>query len=320
MSDSRTNNLVKTNTVELLSKYKQGIIQLGISYNEKKFIEDSFTRWYFNADVNAKFVPSADIVNKSDLQFANSHRRCKFNINKVKTLSKKLYDEFKKNTVIKNEIYPNEDNLISSAQLQRIQELYKGKNFESDKNKLIAIYKFIGMNSAHLSIPPMFEGIELFGSPLNTHNKYCSPFQFERKFKSLGSFFKFNIGKSKETVFTANPPFDETIMIKMAKYLEDELNKSKTTKTIIITIPVWDSVSQKKLGIRDFGMDFEAFDILTKSSFLKSHDILDRNEYMYWDYYKQKLISVSYTHLFILSNGSPKYSIGDVKSKWKNYK
>jgi hypothetical protein len=311
-----------SNVVELLTQYKQEIIALGKSNVEKQFIEDSFTRWYFNSQPDQSFVPKCNLVNKTDLQFANIHKGCRFQVATMISTSKRKYNELiKKVNMLSSDTYENQDNLISPPQLERLHSLYKLKEstYESDKNKLIAIYKFVGMNSAHLSIPPIFSGIELFGSPLNTHNPFCSPFEFEKKFSSLGSFFNFSISKSSESIFTCNPPFDETIMDNMVEHLESELKAANSNKTIIITIPVWDSASQKKLGIRDFGMDFAAYDKLIKSPFLKENDILDRAMYPYWDYYKQRTIPVSYTHLIILSNNQPEYTINNIKEMWQKY-
>jgi hypothetical protein len=308
-----------SNLVDLLFQYKNSIINLAKYPNEKKYIEDSFTRWYFNVK-KKDFIPQKNLVNTNDLKFGNLHRKCKFNIPQFLKESKNLYTQFKKNIDnIKQEKYSNEDNLISLYQLNRLKELYKENNFEDDKNKLINIYKFLGINSIHLSIPPVFEGIELFGSPINTHNPYCSPFEFEKLFGSLGSFFDFDIANSDETLFTCNPPFDEDIMEKMSKRLEEQLSKCKTPKTIIITLPVWDSESQKKIGIRDFGMIFKSYELLCQSKFFNSKDILDRALFPYWDYYKLALIPASYTHLIILSIDKPKYDIQQIKQKWQDF-
>lgn len=306
--------------IDLLDAYKQKIIDLATSINEKRFISDSFTRWYLNSTIDYRFVPTKDVVDVDDLKFANQHRQCKFNISKIKTEAGRIYSEMmsRANSIVSDN-YPNQDSLLSVPQLNRLKQLYKGSMFEADKNKLIAIYNFIGMNSAHLSIPPMFGGIELFGSPLNTHNPFCSPFDLEKQFGSLGSFFNFDIAGSEETFFTANPPFDEAIMEKMALYLEKQLAATNASKTIVITIPVWDSASQKMLGIRDFGMEFKAFELLKNSQYIKEHEIFDRNTYPYWDYYKQQLSSVSYTHLIILANKAPVITLKEVKNKWQNF-
>ena len=306
--------------IDLLNAYKRKIIDLATSTNEQRFISDSFTRWYLNSDRDRRFIPTKDVVDVADLKFANLHRQCRFNVTQFKTEAERLYsDMMNRATSIVSDIYPNQDNLLSAPQLTRLKDLYKGQAFESDKNKLIAIYNFIGMNSAHLSIPPMFGGIELFGSPLNTHNPFCSPFDLEKEFGSLGSFFDFDIANSDETFFTANPPFDEAIMEEMARYLDSQLAAANTSKTIVITIPVWDSASQKALGVRDFGMDFKAFELLKKSKYMKEHEIFDRGTYPYWDYYKQQLSPVSYTHLIILANKSPSVTLKEVKQKWQSF-
>lgn len=312
------------NIIDQLNKYKNELVQLGRTTNEKKFIQDSFTRWYLNIDKD-DLVPKANVVNKQDLIYANKYKDCSFNVATFLSVSNKIYKlllQRIKNIGKTANIYNNKDNLINIHQLNRLKSIYIGDDFENDKNKLISLYELMGINSIHLSVPPVFDGIELFGSPLNTHNNYCSAFEFEKKFGSLGSFFDFNIAKSDVKLFVANPPFDEQIMVKMAEHLETQLDAAPSDKpvTIIITIPVWDSISQQKLGIKDYGMQFDAYNTLISSKFLKMHDILNKFDYKYWNYYTQKLVAVTYTHLIILSNSSlPLMNIQEIKNKWQSY-
>jgi hypothetical protein len=314
------------NIIDLLQQYKKSVLELCRNPKDRKFMEDSFTRWYFNSKPDERFIPSINVVNERDLMYANKNKGCHFEIARILQYSLKFFEKLKAEcNELRSEKYMQNDHLISKAQHTRLRTIYNQKygDYEGDKNKLIALYNFIGMNSIHMSIPPIFEGIELFGSPLNTHNPYCSPFEFEKRFSSFGSFFLFNICDYKETVFTANPPFDEEIMEQMADRLESQLHKCKNaglSKTIIITIPVWDSKSQKKIGAPDYGMNFIAFDKLLKSLFFMEHDIFRKDEFPYWDYYKQKLIPVSFTHLIVLATGQPSYTITNIKKKWLMYR
>ena len=109
-----------------------------------------------------------------------------------------------------------------------------------------------GFNN-HLSVPPSLipdDGVELFGTAVNTKMNYCSPFPIEKDFfSSKGSFFKYELSNG---FHIANPPFDETIMGAMAKRLDDQLSKQITADVVII-IPKWEKL--------------EAFDTLLKSPF-----------------------------------------------------
>ena len=116
-----------------------------------------------------------------------------------------------------------------------------------------------------------------------------------------------------------NPPFDEQFVKKMAKILIKHLEKSELEITIFITIPVWDSESQKKIGIRDFGMNFEGFDLLKKSKYCKEHSILNRDKYPYYNYYTEKKAPASWTHAIILSNFQTTYKLDFFVKKWQEW-
>lgn len=305
------------NQIDILKVYKDKLINLGKNYIECKFITDSFIRWYFNSIKCGGIVPYKNIVCVDDLIYANINTKCTFDVDKYVKESENLFkqctDRLKH---IKKESYVNKDFLLSKPQLDRLNKLYVGKNFEHDKNKLISIYEFIGTGSIHLSVPPILDAFECFGSPMNTHYAYCSPFAIDKKFGSNGSFFNYKLSRSKHKLFIANPPFDEKIMEKMAIYLHKELQASKSPKVVIITIPVWDSDSQKKLEIRDYGMRFRAYELLIECKFFKESSILNKDEYLYWDYYKQTFVGASFTHLIILSNTPNHISIDTIKAKW----
>lgn len=276
-------------------EYKKSLIDLGKSENEKKFIADCFSRWYLEAPRNGIY-PKKNIVNVSDLEYGNAHKNCNFDIREFVAESEKIFKSHKKKKIS----IENMDNLIMPAQLERLKKIYTGKDFEKDKNELIYTYNIVGLNTIHLSIPPIFKGIELFGSPLNTHNpEYCSPFAIDKKFGSLGTFFEFT--PQKHGILLCNPPFDENIIEKMANRLLEFLEQ-KFKLIIVITIPVWDSASQQEINIKDYGLDFAGFEILKNSKYCYSREILDKNEFPYWDYYSEKYIPASHTHLIFLSN------------------
>jgi hypothetical protein len=217
--------------------------------------------------------------------------------------------------------------VITKKQEERLEALYTGPDdlFEAYKNKLINLYQFIGTNNMHLSIPPIFAGVELFGSPVNTHNlTYCSPFEFERHFGSLGSFWDYKFHQ--DGVYLCNPPFDEAVIADMANKLMADLATTKHKVVVVITVPVWDSASQRKIGIKDYGLDFAGFTTMIESKFLRHHEILDKDTYKYWNYYTEERAPASWTHLVILSNLSKSgfsknatFSVDDFLAEWADF-
>ncbi len=293
------------NLVECLKRYKMELCDL-LPHN-KKLILDNFTRWYINAPKRKNGISvSQDVVHIADLEFANLNHAAGINIKKFvagATSAFSRYRMYSKRTILN---YPPPDlSIISGSQLRRLKNIYRGSNFDNDVSQLIELYKLVGMNNIHLSIPPIFNGVELFGSPLNTHNEeYCSPFEFERVFGSSGSFWKYKFTKS--GLYLCNPPFDDHIVEKMAIRLLKELLLSQNEITIFITIPVWDSETQRKLGIKDYGLGFRGFTLLKESEFAREHTILNKFKYPYFDYYKADSPNcwtpASWTHALILAN------------------
>ena len=202
---------------------------------------------------------------------------------------------------------------------------------------VVAKYNLLGGLNNSLSIPDVIDATifntlaskpiamtrydytELFGSPLNTRaDRYCSPFDGEKsKFDSKGTFFKFELG---DGVFVANPPFDNELMLSMAKRLVEQLDKNRNKDIfIIITLPVWDPETQKQLKVRNYNTPFPAFDMLLNCKYLRDRDVLPR-DFGYYNYYKDSYSPVTPSHLLLLStrdiNG--KKIIAAIKNQWKD--
>jgi len=171
------------------------------------------------------------------------------------------------------------------------------------------LYLTLGSLTINMSVPPRLirNGIdhELFGSPLNAVENYCSPMEIEKKFGSSGNFFDFEFQKDK--IYMANPPFDETLMKEMAlRLVQEDIN-------CVVVIPVWDSETQKELGEKDYGMDFEAFRILKQHA--KKHMVMPKKDCVYYSYYQDRLFPVVSTHVLLLGEwgGYDKFI-----TDWKN--
>jgi hypothetical protein len=285
-----------------------------------KFLKSSFTRWFFVAVSKATTlidgVCPTDVVSleaiEHDIGYAITKLGLKIRLaDYLERVGKaqKWFTNALWSLDLSTQSFPKLDKLITHAQLRRLEDLYTGPNigYQHNKNKLLALYEFIGMNTIHMSVPPIFPGaIELFGSPLNTAGSYCSPFVFEQTFfKSLGSFWDYQIpGGIKAQTYVANPPFDEMLIEQMADKLIYMLKSAAPSSSVCIyvTLPVWDSESQKKHGLRDFGMPFAGLTKLLKSGFCVGHEVLSDTEFQYYNYYSDRALPVSWTHFMLLQN------------------
>jgi hypothetical protein len=348
------NNSDFNKSIYLLNLYKNNITHSGDYYDyiqEHFFLKDSFIRWYMiylmKNPNNNNIFPHENIVIKSDLEFGYEKGKIKTNPNKIYNNINKYFNNVllnqnqnqkqkQKFTLInlnkkKIKINDNQKNRLNYLlNKHKIDNEINEINNEEIINELLLLYTIISGN-VHLSLPPIFNSkdgeytsMELFGSPLNTHtDNYCSPFKFEQEyFGSSGSFFKFDFSKSECDLFICNPPFDEIIIKQMAIYIENQLNNINNNDksiTILITIPVWDSESQKELGIKNNGLPFEGFDLLCRSKFFKERIMLDKNEYKYWNYYTEKKIPSSYTHCIILSLNDKYIHLSTFTEKWKEW-
>lgn len=231
----------------------------------------------------------------------------------------------------------NKSIVINYGQFERLKELYVrqlqnenitvknvafNKDFINKVGILLLRYDFLGSLNEHLSVPPKMLrelkiNAELFGTPFNTvSTEYCSPFyDIEKYFGSKGSFFDMKLESGKLYMF--NPPFDEDLMKFASAKLLNDLDKVKNL-AIIVTLPVWDSASQKALNIRDNNMDFEAFEMLKGSKYCKDKNILHKNIHLYYNYFDNRFVSVSYTHLLLLSNYNISIKASVIDELWKS--
>lgn len=324
--------------LDYLTQYRASFISIGLNPQQRKFLNESFIRWYMNCEKIGidKIAPARNIFSEEnyiDIVYANINRNTNFDIAYIINKSFVCYVQFFElckdilNTSTDNDTYwVKMSKLLTKSQERRLKSLYIGSQnkFTQNIEKLTALYEFVGMdNTNHLSIPPVFDGVELFGSCINTHNKdFCSLFETEKLFGSLGSFFDYKFHK--DGLYLCNPPFDVTLIKKMSRKLLHELMTTDHDIIIICTIPVWDSTSQQMLNIKDFNIEFEGYENLVNNSFLREKMILDKSIYKYWNYCTEKLMAVSHTHLIILSNMSyqnykAKFDLDDFTKLWRDF-
>ena len=299
-------NLVR-DIFELLETFREEVCNfLKSLYSEDIKPEEIFMRWYLNSLIQGGkdyFMPTAFNALENDLSF---HEKSLSSKTTKEEICAKINDIFQKHCTqeycIKKKIMLR---MISDKQENRLKQVYNGpqEDFLGKKHLLLSAYKFMGTLNNHLSVPPaIFRNTkitELFGSPLNTSQSYCSPFKLEQElFSSNGSFFDYKIQPG---LHVANPPFDETIMEDMADRLENQLDETPGVN-IICVIPVWDPESQAKYGLKVYGKPFAAYTKLKNSKHFKQEFYLEKYKYPFWDYYKDKFTPASATHFIVLSN------------------
>jgi hypothetical protein len=185
------------------------------------------------------------------------------------------------------------------------------------------MYSCIGALSTNilLSVPPPliknFDLMELFASPINhTSKHYCSCFEIDKKLNSYGSFFDYKFEKNGR--YLANPPFDETLMEKMSDRVIEQCKKTNID-LIVITLPVWDSISQVSIGGVDSKTRFIAFEKLTNEAFpnyFVEKKILLKPKHKYYNYMSSKYTIATNTHLIVISSKGNK--IEEIANYWLN--
>ena len=205
-------------------------------------------------------------------------------------------------------------------------DLYAGREDRGQRNSylfaLLGIYNVLGVDNNYLAIPGgvvrKFQ-MELFGSPFNTARAYFSPFWFlEQFFGSRGGFFTHTL-PDEFSMFTYNPPFSESVMKLAAIRLVSELHRRTIESrhaTVFATLPVWDSESQRKIGAPDFHTEFEGWEHLRDSGFVREHEIWVK-QVEFFDKVKQCMVPTVNLHLIILSTMKrPPVTIAEIKEAW----
>lgn len=259
----------------------------------QEFYNSVFPKWFFNALRRGHLDPDTfqltpgstlvSVVGQTDLTyFQNVHQI------RVKALPESRDDSF---AVVTIETLMVGLPTLHEKQIKHAAELYTGPSddFDADLDYIRGLYEGLGGSSNFLSVPLSIKAgfIELFGSPLNTNNEYCSAFKFEReRFSSLGSFFEYAFQPNQK--YLANPPFDEQIMEEMALYINKQLD-TVSNVTVVVVIPDW----RPPFAVRD---------ILDASKYRKSSSLLNRHTHQFYDHRNDAMINVCTSRLYVMSN------------------
>lgn len=270
---------------------------------------DLFCRWNFISHLKGELDLSSYLPTNTSFIIMNdlSYYLRRFGLTMGDSFVEFPYDKFSeimekaRSKLVRED--PPRPIYLSEAQQKRLQSVYVGNPDEYNINtkRLASRYQYMGGLNNSLSIPPsildIFPSHELFGTPLNTHTTFCSPFNDEKVFSSCGSFFEFSDYKE-DVVYFANPPFDDVFCSHMATRLLEQL--AIRPFHLIVIIPVWDTDEQKKHKLKDFGLPFDGYRRLVNSPYFLEDNYLEKESYPFYNYFTQRNVFISNVHLINL--------------------
>lgn len=193
---------------------------------------------------------------------------------------------------------------------------------------LLGLYSTIEVDNNYLSIPAgvvRLVDFEFFGSPFNTIKPYFSPFpHLEKDFGSYGNFFTLDLQTTLAKInnfnnFSFNPPFTELVIKDGAtKLVQLLLARQKMNKpmTVLVSLPVWDSESQRQIGENDLGLELEGWQTLLTCGFIREHTIWKR-QVEFYDHIRQEMVPTTNMHIAILSTDiKPILTIKQIEQSW----
>jgi len=314
----------KEETIDLCLRFLKSVVKSSAQSKSRTLVQklneikndlyDIFCRWYFNAIQQREldpvyFLPTGPFIMKVDLEYF-LHR---FNLSLSDSFEEFPVGEFEaiRNRAKRNDVslskFTKKEPFVSDIQKKRLIDMYaSGNDFARDMSRLLSRYYYLGGLNNSLSIPihvlMQYQSHELFGTPFNTCSKtFCSPFRDEALFGSSGSFFDFrdyDRCPTSSIVYFANPPFDDTFCNHMSDKLLVDLEEGLFS--LIVIIPVWDNKQQQKHKLKDFGLPFLSYQKLVKSPFFIREEFLDKDIYPFFNYFYQKNVYISDTHLINL--------------------
>ena len=178
------------------------------------------------------------------------------------------------------------------------------------QNRILFWFGLIG-TGMQVSVPPQvindIVDVELFGSTIDScADKYCSVLHTEKQFYGAEGTYQDFLAKHPEgfethTVLLANPPLDTTIIDNFTTYLLEVLPLMKNT-TVIVVLPCWDGHRQKQFNLWQSGEPMISFNKLHQSQLSHNTSFLDKDTYLFFDYFKNSFRTASDSELISLSS------------------
>lgn len=70
--------------------------------------------------------------------------------------------------------------------------------------------------------------------------------------------------------------------------------------SLVVIIPVWDDKQQDKYGLKNFGLPFNAYNLLVESKYFIKELFLPKNQFPFYNYFQEKYVYISNTHVINL--------------------
>lgn len=217
---------------------------------------------------------------------------------------------------------------ISPLQYQRLKNIYIGPPDLFDNIAYTVLYTYFNLgglgNNGSVPIGTIDESfIELFGSPLNTQQRYCSPFAFEKDyFGSLGSFFDYHLVPNQK--YTCNPPYVDALMTAAARHVVAEMKRlgPGSNVSMLVVIPVWDqegleSIGETKPNDANKYEKYATREIIESSDLVRAKKTLNKRDHEYYSWYGNKYVAYSNTYLYVLSTEDvPSIDLDKLVARW----
>lgn len=310
-----------------------------------KYYTKAFSRYIFDCGIidgiTNNLVPNINPVNITDLEYFFNTYGIKDLITLFKKSTMPYWPKFNKTGQrIRAEyldgVFINHvtgDRLhITVPQYNRLKEIYTGppELFDALSYTALYVYNNLGAIGNYGSIPIGLiddSFIELFGSPLNTQQKYCSAFDFETKyFGSFGNFFNYNLVKGQK--YTCNPPYVFDLMAEAARRVTTQMNKMGKGSNIsmMVVFPIWDAEGLREIGEikaaeekdRECPNDiYEIKAILDRSGLVRDKRSMHKNNHKYYCWYTDSLVTYAHTYIYVLSTEeTPAINLSEIITKW----
>jgi len=307
----------------------------------KKYYDKAFSRFMFTVNTHGNLtknlIPKKNPVDFEDIAYyMNSHQLGKYSsyLEKVKypvwpTFNEhgpKVSGQFTGNAMtnsVTGDTLP-----ITNIQYERLREIYTGppELFDSMAYSILYVYFNLGGLGNNGSVPIGLidkDYIELFGSPLNTQQRFCSPFKFEvDQFSSLGSFFDYHLLRNQK--YTCNPPYVDSLMTEAMKRVTKEMTAlgPGANVSMLVVIPIWDRLGIEAIGSskpNDNNKDerYQSLEIIEASGLVRAQKMLHKDDHKYYSWYGNKFVAYSHTYLFVLSTEEkPTIDLDDLVARW----
>jgi hypothetical protein len=246
------NNMEKIEIFVVILEHLKNEFNNKLNINIHKVISAFFLKIFNNEDIiKSKEKLLSDIKEKKLKLLYNINLNKKINIEKIKYNVIK-HEEKKEYTINFDIKYNNSENVTVYKLIpEYIYNKIHNVNNENKEKYLFLFYIIVGFDTGQFwGLHPYIYNfinnnftncIECFASPFNNNiENYCSLlYPIDKYYGSKGDFFE-NFLKVNYNVYVINPPFIDTIILKVFDMIEEKLKYNRIQ--IFLYIPQWDDI------------------------------------------------------------------------------